>query len=267
MKIAVLTGNLPNYDTLALYTIRLNKAPYCVRHGYDLELVSETRPKFRDPNSHAGGFSWSRLEHLAEMLESGKWDWVWTVGCDTLITNLTLTLESIIQEAETIRAINTPMPKCPDLGLPFVLPGILKWRPASNQIPIGKKHLLICGERVTALQADSFIVRSSPEGVSYVRDILECYPIYRHHGWVENQAMIDLREKHAAITHIVPQWRMNSYDYARFYGLHPVYRDGTDCYGNRGQWQLGDFLIHWPCSSLEERFEFLAYYWPKIVNA
>lgn len=228
MRICVLTGCLPNYDALALYTVHLNKRPYCERYGYGLELVKSVRPKFQDPQSHAGGFSWSRLERMAELVESGNWDWVWCVGCDTLITNMRLRLEELIEGTT--------------------------------------KHLLICGERVAPLQADSFLVRSSPEGSGWLRDILDQYPAYRHHPWVENQTMIDRKDRHAAITQIVPQHRLNSYDYRRFYYLGDQYRDGTDCYGNRGQWQPGDFLIHWPAASLDERLRFVADYMPQIIK-
>lgn len=224
MNIAVLTGNLPNYDDLAFFTTELNKGEYCQRHGYTLEVLHETRPKFQDPASHAGGFSWSRLERMAEMVESGKFDWVWCVGCDTLITNLTLKLEELTQTTS--------------------------------------KPVLICGERVAPLQADSFLVSSSGSG--WLRDILSCYEQYKHHGWVENQAMIDRRERHRDLLQIVPQWRLNAYDYRRFYHLGKQYRDGTDCYGHRGQWQPGDFLIHWPAATLGERFEFLMHYYPQI---
>lgn len=228
MKIACLTGCLPNYDSLGLHTISINKGDYCARHGYQLEVVRAVRPKFQDTASHASGFSWSRMEHMAEMVESGQFDWVWCVGCDTLVTNMTLKLEELTDSTD--------------------------------------KHVLICGERVAPLQADSFLVRHSPEGSAWLRDILSCYEQYKHHGWVENQAMIDRRERHAAITQIVPQWRLNSYDYRRFYHLGNQYRDGTDCYGNRGQWQPGDFLIHWPAATLEERLVFLAEYTPQIVR-
>lgn len=228
MKLAVLTGCLPNYDGLGLYTIRLNKAEYCRRHGYQLEVIHDIRAHYRDGASHASGFSWSRLEHMADMIASGRFDWVWCVGCDTLVTNMGLSMESLINGTD--------------------------------------KHVLISGERVAPLQADSFLVRNSPEGLGWLRDILGTYPQYRHHVWVENQAMIDRRDRHAPIIQIVPQYRLNAYDYRRFYHLGSQYRDGTDCYGNRGQWQPGDFLIHWPAATLDERLGFLVDYLPQIIG-
>jgi hypothetical protein len=78
--------------------------------------------------------------------------------------------------------------------------------------------------------------------------------------------MIDRRVQHATITQIVPQYRLNAYDYRRFYHLDPQYHSGTDCYGNRGQWQPGDFLIHWPAATLDERIAMLQEYWPEIIE-
>ena len=266
MRIAVLCACLPSYNDLGLYTIDLNKKPYCERHGYHLEVVRSIRPKFQDPNSHAGGISWSRLEHMAEMVESGNWDWVWVVGCDTLVTNMTIKLESIIAMSQTPEAEALPLPIARKVQNSPAPPEVIKWVAPENHVWTGKKHLLICGECVVTMQADSFLVRGSPEGSAYLRDIIAQYELYKHHVWVENQTMIDLRDKHAAITYMVPQWKLNAIDVSRWHSGHPVYRENLDCYGNRGQWQPGDFIIHWPAASLEERLQWLNEYTPKIVH-
>lgn len=265
MKIAVLTGNLPNYDVLGQYTIDCNKAPYCWLNGYHLEVVRRVRNKFRDIRTHAVGFSWSRLEHMADMVESGKWDWVWCVGCDTLITNFTIRLEDIIAPALTEEAERKPLPACPYFPDSPAPPKVIEWVAPEGHLWCGKKHLLICGEHVTPMQADSFLVRGSPEGSAYLRDILSHYEEYKYHSWVENQTMIDLRDKHASITYMVPQWKLNSVDYMRWKNLRPTYKKGTDCFGNRGQWRRGDFLIHWPAASLEQRLIWLESYGRQII--
>jgi hypothetical protein len=262
--IAVICGYLDSLKPLADYTVEVNKREYCERHGYTLLIPRTINPKYVDPQSHAGGFSWSRLEYLRDSLLN--YEWVWTVGADTLITNMTKKLEGIISLADNPQAEALPLPVCPFFKNSPAPPSVIKWKAPRGHRTTGKKHLLICGERVTALQADSFIMRGSQESVDYLTDILNQWPSYKHHPWVENQTMIDLRDKHASITHIVPQWMMNAYDYSRFYYLRPEYRSGTDCYGNRGQWRQGDFLIHWPASTLEQRLKFLEFYKPKIVR-
>lgn len=265
MRIAVLNGHLPDYDSLAEHTIYGNKKPYCEQHGYHLETIRSIRPKFQDPASHARGFTWSRLEHLAEMLESGKWDWVWTVGCDTLITNFRIKLEDLIAYGTSPKAEATPFPEFPTFPDNIAPPAIVHWKRSPTDKRTGKKHLLICAERRTSMQADSFLVRGSPEGAAYIRDLLAHYELYKHHVWVENQTMIDLRDKHAAITFMMPQWMMNCCDYSRWYDLAPYYRDNTDGFGNRGKWKPGDFLIHWPAADIIQRFEWLIWYYPQIV--
>lgn len=265
-KIAVLTGCLDSFIELGRYTVFENKREYCQRHGYHLELFCSIFPQHQDKLSHAGGYTWSRLEHLLGMVQSGKYEWIWTVGGDTLITNFTIKLESIIATSQTPQAETAPLPVCPVFKNSIAPARIINWTAPPGHKTTGKKHLLICGERVTPIQADSFIVKCSPESAAYIRDILNQYSAYKHHPWVENQAMIDLRDKHAAITHIVPQWMMNSYDYSRFYAIGPQYRDNCDCYGHRGQWQQGDFLIHWPCATMQQRLQWLKEYERKIIR-
>lgn len=266
MKIAVLCGYLPSLAELGRYTVDVNKAVYCARHGYTLFSPHEVDAKYADPQSHAGGFTWSRLAMLLELVDSGLFDWVWTVGADTLVTNMDRRLEDLIAVAETPGAKALPLPPAPPPS-PLAPPRVIDWRAPPNWPRAGRKHLLICGERVTSLQADSFLLRCSDRGAGYVRDILAHYPDYQHAPWVEQQCMMDLREKHAALTYIVPQWMLNSYDYRRWHHVHPCYRDGTDCYGHRGQWQPGDFLIHWPAATLAERLKFLEEYRPQIVDS
>lgn len=232
-KFAVICGHGDLFVPLAKDTIYKNKAIYCTLHGYDLRIERSIRSKFTDPKTHAGGFSWSRLEAMLDLVKSGAYQWVWCVGADTLITNFKITLESIVADAQD------------------------------------SKHVLICGERVAPLQADSFLVRCSPEGIAWLEELLSQYPAYKHHPWVENQTMIDLREKHANVTQIVPQWKLNSYQYDLYYSFNndaANYRSGLDCYGNRGQWQEKDFLVHWPGTTLQKRLELVKQYTPKIIK-
>lgn len=226
IPIAVLTGHQDAYVPLASTTIYRNKSQYCLKYGYDLRVLRTTRQEFCDDKAHAGGFSWSRMAEMLDLVEGGMYQWVWCVGADTLVTNFHLSLETLTQDTAC--------------------------------------HLLICGERVAPIQADSFLVRCSKEGAAYLKDILDARITYARHPWVENQAMIDRREKHASITGIVPQHRLNSYDYSQFYHIGDQYRSGLDCYGNRGQWIKGDFLIHWAGIAMDERLKLLSKYEPMI---
>lgn len=251
-KIGVLTGHLPNYANLARNTIYINRGLYCSRHGYDMVVVKSISKKYENLSSHAWGFSWSRLAKLLEMAESGTYEWIWCVGCDTLVTNFNVRLETFTEHAELpVGCLPRLIGKLPDAAPKHVIKNPHK----ASYVPDGKAHLVICSDRGSMVQADSFLIRCSTIGCSYLKDILNHYDIYKTHQWVEQQAMIDLRDKHGSITAILPQHCMNSFDYGIFWHLGPIYHTGKDCYGFRGQWQPGDFLIHWPSTSLEHRIQ------------
>jgi hypothetical protein len=44
------------------------------------------------------------------------------------------------------------------------------------------------------------------------------------------------------------------------------YQQGQDFYGNRGQWQSGDFMIHWPAKTLSERIHLASEYNQYIIK-
>lgn len=248
-SICLLTGCLDNYLPLAQTTIFKNKANYCDLYGYRLALCREVSPQYANAQSHASGFSWSRLELMHRIVRSGQHDWVYCVGCDTMITNFLIGLEDIIAYAGSPRALlPQPMELPPGVPRPIAhLASALRYRPD------GRAHVVFAADRGSVVQADSFLVRGSPQGAAYLEDILAQYEIYQTEPWVEQQAMMDLRTKHAAITVIVPQCALNSYDYGLFADRGPWYSEGVDCYGERGQWQPGDFLIHWPSTPFEMR--------------
>jgi hypothetical protein len=58
--------------------------------------------------------------------------------------------------------------------------------------------------------------------------------------WFDQQCVIDTYVTYKDIIKLVPQRTMNSYDY-KMYGV-----DGIDMLGNDGQWQQGDWVVHWP---------------------
>jgi hypothetical protein len=58
--------------------------------------------------------------------------------------------------------------------------------------------------------------------------------------WFDQQCVIDTYVTYKDIIKLVPQKYINSYDY-RMYGVA-----GIDMLGNNGQWEKGDWVIHWP---------------------
>lgn len=151
--------------------------------------------------------AWGRLRTIREALADGACDWVWCCGADVLNTNFAIRLEDIADPAF---------------------------------------HVVIAGVWCAPVQSDSFLVRATVQGIAWVDAVLACYDRYKTKPWVENQAMIDLLPTHMDIIKVVPQRVMNSMDY-RFYRAgypQPKVLAGQDFFGNDGQWQPGDFVIH-----------------------
>jgi hypothetical protein len=71
---------------------------------------------------------------------------------------------------------------------------------------------------------------------------------------------IPIKEEYQSIVKITPQRFMNSYNY-QFYH----YTDHRDKFGVNGNWEPGDWLIHWPALSLEDRIKLTKHYKPYII--
>jgi hypothetical protein len=101
---------------------------------------------------------------------------------------------------------------------------------------------------------DSFLARATPNTIQWLRNIVSLREAYSDAKWLDQSAMIDTIDMMKDRIKIVPQRTMNSYNYDLYPGLVPhIYK--KDLFGNDGQWQSGDFLIHWPAVPLEKRIE------------
>lgn len=158
------------------------------------------------------------------------YDWIYVCGTDTLHTNLAI-----------------PLTK-------FALPD---------------RHVVFSAEWCGPTQADSFLVRNSPEGRAWMDSILQLYPKYKNHVWVEQQAIIDTLPNWKGVVLSLPQRELNSYEYGLYreqYSGEPNVQKALDCYGNDGEWHQGDFLIHWPGQPLSVRLALANKYTPLIVK-
>lgn len=122
-------------------------------------------------------------------------------------------------------------------------------------------HVLLssCFNRINA---GNFMVRNSDEGKGYLKFIMSQHEAYKTVGWAEQQVMIDNLEKFKGVVKIVPQRTFNSYD-DFLYVLHNV-TNRNDGFGRSGEWQPGDFQVHWPGMNLDQRLE-LAKKYSKLV--
>jgi hypothetical protein len=120
-------------------------------------------------------------------------------------------------------------------------------------------HVIITTD-IASINAGSFIVRNSLQGKDWLRFILEKgLEHYKDNRWPEQQPMTDFFLRFKDIIKVVPQCVMNSYDYN-------MYRvDPHDVQGYNGQWNKGDFVIHWPGLNNDLRIQ-LAKEYQKIIQ-
>jgi hypothetical protein len=110
------------------------------------------------------------------------------------------------------------------------------------------------------LNAGSFMVKNSEPGRNFIKLIMSQYDKYCNHGWADQQAIIDNYDANKDIIKVVPQRHLNSYQYD-IYPNHPRF----DKYGNDGDWQMGDFFIHWPGYPMDLRIKLANEYMAKVV--
>lgn len=220
-RICMLSCYCPNYREMADKTLYQNKAEYAKRWGHDLLTLTDVNPEFKDENCHVGGITWDRLREAVKIAAAGRYDWMYLVGTDTMITNMTIPLSSLIDD---------------------------------------KFHFIISND-CCDWNADSFLFRCSHEGIAYMEDVMAQFEKLRHHCWVEQQAMIELRDKYAGIWKVLPQRALNAYDYKGCYTEGP-----NDKAGNDGQWQPGDFLIHWAGRPTDVRHAGIDNVWSQVIR-
>ena len=123
-------------------------------------------------------------------------------------------------------------------------------------------HHFIIGEDGNGMNADSFFIKNTPEGRAYINWIIATKDHYDTHVFHEQQAMIESKAmmQWDPIVKIVPQNRFNCHD------CWPN-KVGYDKFGERGWWESGDFVVHWPGSSMETRLgRQVPFYMPRVIR-
>ena len=238
---ALITHHDPGYQRLADITWHVNKKEYCDLHGYDMIARTENFVT-KQANGLMTGFEKIHLaKHVLETHPEYKWIW-WT-GTDTMITNFSTRLEE----------------RCNDAY-----------------------HFIVCVD-INGINADSFLVRNSPEGKSFLDAILSLEQEYLARYWDTEQRAIanliglpgtgdpgwpdpesfELTGPFKDIVKVYPQRFMNSFNY-HLYGA--TYSHHNDKFGWDGNWQVGDWLIHWPAVNLDYRIELANFYNDYIIR-
>jgi hypothetical protein len=120
---------------------------------------------------------------------------------------------------------------------------------------------LIIATDCNDINNDSFLIKNSEWSKEYLKQIIELEPTYKKHFFYEQQAMIDSYADNKDHIKIVPQRYLNAYKN----DLYP-HQLPYDCLGNDGTWQKGDWLIHWPGTSLDLRLQLARHFMKEIVQ-
>lgn len=120
-------------------------------------------------------------------------------------------------------------------------------------------HVIITVDHAS-LNAGSFIVKNSAQGKGWLEFLLSLYDHYKDNRWPEQQPMTDRYYSFKDIIKVLPQRIMNSYDY-KLYGVPDL-----DLTWQSGQWQPGDFVLHWPGLPAQTRIALSKKYSPHHKN-
>lgn len=156
--------------------------------------------------------------------ENPEVEWIFWKDCDSLITNFSIKIEDIVDNDYHIMLTTF-------------------W----NGLNVGM-----------------MIVRNSPEGLAYLKMILDKQHEYPN----EQEVMIATYEQYKDIVKIVPQRTFNAACFSD--GCHGA--DGRnpanhyDKLGTSGQWQPGDFAMHWPGQDPYLRIQLCKKYLPLVVK-
>lgn len=190
-----------------------NKEAYCAHQGYPFVVKTGWYEDIMDGNragQHANKTFHQALVEMQGLMKCGmlrqmlrrfpKCSWVFITETDMVITNPNVRLETFTE--------------------------------ATNPPP---KHFIASAD-LNAPNAGSFFLRNSVLGKSFLDMMCAGTPIYKSHGWAENQFFIDmwrtLHFKETTMT-VLPQRSFNSYDWPHL-----------DILGTEGLWQDGDFMVH-----------------------
>jgi hypothetical protein len=156
------------------------------------------------------------IRYLIEVLENNPdLQWVWWLDCDAMITNFTKKLEDIVDD----------------------------------------DYHIIMSTDVNGINAGSFFVRNSPEGLQWLKMIMSYKPAYDIERWplVEQAVMVKEFDNYKHLFKIVSQKLINSYMYEHYPEV--AHKNSMDTLGTSGQWEVGDFVLHIPARRNDMRID------------
>jgi mannan polymerase II complex MNN10 subunit len=172
---------------------------YARRHGYDLIVDYETHTD--------RSVVWWKFNMAERLIKSAKYDWIWWLDFDTLITNTDIKLANIIEE----ELKNTTNPEAIDYILTHDCNG---------------------------LNAGSFVFRGHERSLKLIHDSYAMHDEAKKEDkhLSEQDTTVKLLKENQAIAetaHRVPQWKLNAFP------------QEIACYDDsRRVWEHGMFVLH-----------------------
>ncbi|KAI8940135.1 hypothetical protein NX059_003848 [Plenodomus lindquistii] len=160
-----------------LYLSLKNKAHYARRHGYDFIMEYES-------HTDRAVVFW-KFDMAERLIKSGKYDWIWWVDFDTLITNTDIKLTDIIDD---------------------------ELRNASNPKEIDYLFTHDCN----GFNAGSFLVRGHERSLKFIHDSWAIHDEAKKESidMSEQDSTVKLMKEDkesASRVHVVPQWKLNAF--------------------------------------------------------
>ena len=223
-----------NYQPLADLTWEQNKVKYAQLQGYQHFC--------RTDNFHEGSLiGYQKMWFLKDlMVQHPEIEWFWWTGTDTMIMNFGTRIEDRVDNSY---------------------------------------HFMICVD-VNGINADSFLIRNTEEGRKFLDAILAVEEECSKHWDGEQRAIavvlglpvtgeyvntavdkFQVKNEWKDIVRILPQRYMNSFNYQLYH-----YQDHRDSLGWNGNFQIGDWLIHWPAINLENRIRLYNFYKDHVIQ-
>lgn len=122
-------------------------------------------------------------------------------------------------------------------------------------------HFIVPVDRLN-INSGNFLARNSEKGRAYLQMIINKEPEYKDVEWAEQQVIIDTIEDYPDTVKIVAQRYMNSYE-QHIYDYCDI---RVDVLGTSGQWQPGDWIVHWPGTYKPARLERAAYHTKNLIK-
>lgn len=214
--IVLATVHTDNVKELSDITWEGNKVKYAERHGYG--YVAKTGD-WAFGRQEARFIYWERMQFILDLFDTyPETEWLWLTGTDSMITNFDIRVEDRVSDTHDI---------------------------------------LLSGDFNEIMVNDSVLIKNSPRARQYYEDMLKDMPNYLNAPYGENSWILDTydRYKDQNLIDIKPQWYMNAYEYDLYSGAPWFNKEPVDKSGNRGQWEPGDWLVHWPATQPAHRVQ------------